>query len=71
MTAKALISVGAIICTIGIIIYFFPNAFKWFGNLPGDFKSKGDNVSFYFPLTSMILISVVLNVILRVFKYLN
>jgi Protein of unknown function (DUF2905) len=54
---------------VGIVLYFFPNAFKWFGNLPGDFKFEGENSSFYFPLTSMIVVSVVLNILFRLVNY--
>ena len=42
------------------------------GRLPGDIRIEGANGSFYFPLTSSILVSViltiVLNVIIRLFK---
>jgi len=71
MQSKLIIYIGLFIVAIGTILYFFPNAFKWFGNLPGDFKSKGDNVSFYFPLTSMILISIILNVLIKLVRHLQ
>ncbi len=71
MNAKTLILIGIVIISLGIILYFFPNAFKWFGNLPGDFKSKGENASFYFPLTSMIIVSILFNIVLRMFRYLS
>lgn len=45
MSAKILIYLGGFIIIIGCILYIFPNAFKWFGNLPEDFKSKGENVT--------------------------
>ncbi len=69
MNAKTLILIGIIIILLGVILYFFPNAFKWFGNLPGDFKSKGEHTSFYFPLTSMIILSILFNIVLRMFRY--
>lgn len=69
MKANLFISIGLIVFSIGVILYFFPNAFKWFGNLPGDFKSRGDNVSFYFPLASMIVVSIVFNIIFRIYRY--
>lgn len=71
MNAKLIITIGLGVVLIGMVLMFFPNAFKWFGNLPGDFKSKGDNVSFFFPLTSMILISIVFNLVLRLIKHLG
>lgn len=38
------------------------------GNLPGDIKIKGDNYSFYFPLTTSILLSVLLSLLLYFFN---
>jgi hypothetical protein len=38
------------------------------GRLPGDFSFKGKNFSFYFPLGTSIVISVLLSVILYVFS---
>ncbi len=69
--AKSIIIIGLLIVLVGVLLYFFPNAFKWFGNLPGDFKSEGENVRFYFPLTSMIVVSVVLSILFRLFRHLK
>jgi len=66
--AKYIMLIGGLILIIGAILYFFPNAFSWFGNLPGDFKREGDNSSFYFPFTSMIIVSIVFNILLRIFR---
>jgi hypothetical protein len=71
MNPRLIIFIGLFVVLIGVILYLFPDAFKWFGNLPGDFKSENDNIKFYFPLTSMIIISVVLNIILKLYRYLG
>ena len=68
MNPKYIIYIGIIVVIIGIVLYFFPNAFKWFGNLPGDFKGGKGNVRFYFPMMSMIIISIVISLILRFFR---
>jgi len=68
---KYLIYIGIAIVFLGIILYYFPNAFKWFGKLPGDIRIERENSKFYFPITTMILISVLLNVILRIFRNLG
>jgi hypothetical protein len=65
---KYIIVFGAIILIIGLIIYFLGDKFSWFGNLPGDFKYKKDNVFIYFPLTSMLILSIVLTIILNLLK---
>jgi hypothetical protein len=64
---KVLIYAGVILIIVGLIWHYIPGAFSWFGNLPGDIKYKGENTSLYFPITTMILISVVLSLIFKVF----
>lgn len=36
---------------------------SWFGRLPGDIRIERDNVRFYFPIVTMIVISVALSLI--------
>ena len=59
--AKIFILIGIIFIIIGIILYFFKD-FPLF-HLPGDIVIKKENFSFYFPITSSILISIVLSVV--------
>jgi len=66
--AKSIIYIGIVLVLIGGILYFFPNAFKWLGRLPGDIRIERENSKFYFPITTMILLSVLLNIILRLFR---
>ena len=69
---KILITTGLCIVVLGIIIHLLGDKMGWFGNLYGDVKIIKSNYRFYFPITSMIIISViltvVLNIILRFFK---
>lgn len=44
------------------------SGFGWLGRLPGDVLIKRDNFTFYFPLTTSILISVVLSLLLYFFS---
>jgi len=67
--AKWIIILGLGIVLIGTILYFFPNAFKWFGNLPGDINTQKENSRIFIPITSMILLTVAFNVLLRFIKY--
>jgi len=66
--AKSIIYIGIIVVLIGIFLFYFPNAFKWFGKLPGDIRIERENSKFFFPITTMILITVLLNIVLRIFK---
>ncbi|MFW5976756.1 MAG: DUF2905 domain-containing protein [Bacillota bacterium] len=66
---KMLIFLGIIITIIGIIFYLFSGNLSWLGRLPGDIRVEKENFTFYFPLTTMILISLILNIIIRFINY--
>jgi hypothetical protein len=57
---------GIIIFLIGGGIYLATKFGIPLGRLPGDIRIEGENGSFYFPLTSSILVSVILTIILNV-----
>lgn len=61
---KMLILAGICIVIIGGLIWLFGEYLSWFGNLPGDIKIKRDGFHFYFPITSMVLVSIVLSLLL-------
>ncbi len=66
--AKYIIYAGIAITVVGIILYYFRNAFKWLGRLPGDIRIEGKNSRFYFPIVTMLIISIVLTVLINLFK---
>ena len=57
-TGKYIIIAGIVIVLLGVIIYFFHDKLNWIGRLPGDIRIEKDNFRFYFPITTMILLSV-------------
>ncbi len=61
-TGLLIIVVGAAMVFVGLIAYF--GGLSWFGNLPGDIKIERGNTRIYFPLVSMLLISVLLSLIM-------
>lgn len=61
---KYIIYIGIGIILVGVIVYFFGNKFSFFGKLPGDIRVEKENFSFYMPLTSMILLSIVISGVL-------
>jgi hypothetical protein len=67
-TGKWIIVVGALIILAGIIIYFFHDKLHWIGHLPGDIRIERDNFRFYFPITTMIIFSVVLSLLVQLIK---
>ncbi len=61
---KILIVSGLILVIAGVAFLYAGDKLKWFGNLPGDIKIVRENVRFYFPVTTMIIISVLLSLLL-------
>ncbi|KAF0215827.1 MAG: hypothetical protein FD174_3968 [Geobacteraceae bacterium] len=59
---KSLIIMGLIIALIGVILTF-AGKIPWLGRLPGDIHIKRQNFTFYFPLATSIIISVILSLI--------
>ena len=59
---------GAMIVLVGIIVYFFHDKLHWIGRLPGDIRIEKGHSRFYFPLTTMILSSLILTVLVNLIK---
>lgn len=60
---KLLIVVGLVVVGIGLVLTF-AGKIPWLGRLPGDFFYRGKNFSFYFPLMTSIIVSIILSLIL-------
>jgi uncharacterized membrane protein (DUF106 family) len=67
-TGKYVIIIGLLIVAIGALIYFFHDYFKWIGKLPGDIKIEKGNSSFYFPIVTMLVISVIVTLLINLIK---
>jgi hypothetical protein len=67
-TGKLLMLIGGFILAAGIFIYFFSDKMQWLGRLPGDIRIEKDNFRFYFPITTMILLSLLLSLIIQIIK---
>jgi hypothetical protein len=65
---KIIIIAGIILVIAGVIIYFAGNRFTWIGHLPGDIRIEKENVKFYFPITTMIILSIVVSFIIWLVK---
>ena len=57
--------IGAAVLAIGALVRFAPGMFGWFGNLPGDIDIRGENSRVIIPITSMIVVSVVLTLVVN------
>jgi len=60
---KILIWSGLGLLALGLTVQFFPRAFSWFGRLPGDLRSGDENGFLFIPVTSMIVISLILSLV--------
>jgi len=65
---KYLIIPGLVILFGGIVLTFIPKL-NFFGKLPGDISIKGEHSSFYFPVVTCIVISIILTLVFWVINY--
>jgi hypothetical protein len=63
---KMLLFFGLVLAGIGLALILFGRTNIPIGRLPGDIVYRGKNTTFYFPLVTSILLSVVLSVIFYV-----
>ncbi len=61
---RMLVFVGVLLLGLGIIVIFAGKLHLPMGRLPGDFVYRGKNTTFYFPLMTSILLSVILSLVL-------
>lgn len=62
--SKILIIAGSILILAGLVLWLFKGKLSWVGNLPGDIRISRPGFMFYFPFTTMVLVSLVLSVII-------
>ena len=65
---KFIVIIGVVTTLIGLAVWggFMP---KWLGRLPGDIRIERDGSAFYFPIVTCIVISIVLSLILSIFRH--
>lgn len=64
---KLLIIFGVTLAAVGVVLLLAPKI-PWLGKLPGDFTYRGERFTFYFPLATCILLSVILSLILYLLR---
>ena len=65
-TGKYILLIGVGVIVIGALIYFFHDKLHWIGRLPGDIRVEKGNFRFYFPVTTMVIFSIILTILIRV-----
>ncbi len=64
--ARVIIILGAVLIALGVILPYVAKL-NFFGKLPGDIRIKGENFSFYFPIATCIVLSVLLTFFAKLF----
>ncbi len=59
---KFLITLGVTLIVIGALFLFLGRV-PWFGRLPGDIAIRRGNVTFYFPVVTMLILSIILTIL--------
>jgi hypothetical protein len=65
---KYIIIAGAALMALGALIYFLGDKLNWFGNLPGDIKYERENIKVYFPIVTMIILSIAISLLMWLFR---
>ena len=60
---KIVIMAGVVLTVVGVLMFLAPKL-PFIGKLPGDFYFKRDGVSFYFPLATSIIVSIILSLVI-------
>lgn len=66
--ARWIMIIGAVLLVLGAILQFAPWALNWFGKLPGDIRIETERGRIFIPISSMVIISIVLTVLINLFK---
>ena len=64
--SNVLMVVGGSLLLLGVVLRYFPGLFSWFGHLPGDIRRETDTTTVFIPITSMLVVSVVVSVLVNV-----
>ena len=67
-TGRYIIFIGVAVVVIGVVVYLSHDKLHWIGRLPGDIRIEKENFRFYFPIVTMLLISLVLTIVVNLIK---
>ncbi len=67
---KILIGTGLFLVVLGLLAWALQGRLGWIGRLPGDIAIERENFRFYFPITTMLLLSLIISALLRLIRWL-
>lgn len=62
---KGLIFIGLLLVIVGLVLVYAPGLLSWFGKLPGDIRVESERGGLFIPISSMIIISLVLTLLVN------
>ena len=65
---KVLVYAGAFLLLLGLLLLYFPKLFAWLAHLPGDIRIEREGLRVYIPITSALLLSLLLTLLLNLFR---
>jgi len=66
--ARWVIIAGLALLIIGLILQFAPWLLNWFGKLPGDIRIETERSRIFIPVTSMIIVSIIVTLLIHIFR---
>jgi H+/Cl- antiporter ClcA len=66
--SRWMIIAGAVLVVIGLVLHYAPGLLNWFGRLPGDIRIESERGGFYFPITSLVIVSIVLSILFSLLR---
>lgn len=64
---KLLAVIGVVLVVIGLTVSYAPWLINWFGKLPGDIRIEGERKFVFIPITSMLIVSIILTLVVNLF----
>ena len=64
---KFLVMIGVVLALLGLV-FWSGIAPKWLGRLPGDIRLEREHSTFYFPIVTCIILSILLSLLLSIFR---
>lgn len=66
--SRWLIIAGLLLVAIGLTLQYAPGLLNWFGRLPGDIRIESERGRVFVPITSMLVVSIVLSLLFSLFR---
>ena len=64
---KLLTAIGVVLTVLGFVVSYAPWLISWFGKLPGDIRIEDEQRLVFIPITSMVVVSIILTLIVNLF----